>query len=38
MADAAETAASRELMTASIFIFVLIMLTGLMLAALLPLR
>ena len=38
MADAAEIAASRTLMTASIFIFVLIMLTGLMLAALLPLR
>jgi hypothetical protein len=38
MADTAETGASRELMTAAIFIYVLIMLTGLMLAALLPLR
>lgn len=38
MADTSETGASRQLMTASIFIYVLIMLTGLMLAALLPLR
>lgn len=38
MADTAESGASRQLMTSAIFIYVLIMLVGLMLAALLPLR